>query len=418
MKKLKIGIFGAGRGVDLAKNFILQGCEIVGLCDGRKDRLEAGLEDLGIDVPTFDDFDEFIKLEMDGAIIANFFNEHAPYLLKCFEKNINVFCECITNVTMKEGVMLHDAFKKSKSIFMLAENYPQMIFNREIRRVCEGGTLGKIMYAEGEYNHPTATDDLWFLKTYSYYPQHWRNYLPATYYVTHSLGPIMSATKATPKRIVAMPVFIPFEGKIPSAKQTADRAAIMMTLNDDDSVFRFTGCAGFGAHHNSYRVCGLNGSIENLRGMNDQVMLRYNSWSIPEGAKETNLYMPKWNDKDEELIIKSGHGGADYLTVRAFLDCLREKRQPEFPFDLKSALVMSSAAILGHRSLLEKGKPYDIPDFDKEEDRKLYENDDLNPFYGPNGEKPTIPCCSDSNYKASEEQIKCFEEYLKQDLKG
>jgi hypothetical protein len=51
---------------------------------------------------------------------------------------------------------------------------------------------------------------------------------------------------------------------------------------------------------------------------------------------------------------------------------------------------MASVAILGHRSLLENGTPYDIPDFHNEEDRKKYENDTLSPFYHSDGREPSI----------------------------
>lgn len=40
MKKMKIGVFGAGRGMDLATNFMLLGCDIVALCDSRTEMLE------------------------------------------------------------------------------------------------------------------------------------------------------------------------------------------------------------------------------------------------------------------------------------------------------------------------------------------------------------------------------------------
>ncbi len=32
---------------------------------------------------------------------------------------------------------------------MLAENYPFMLFNQEMKRVYNGGTLGKAVFAEG-----------------------------------------------------------------------------------------------------------------------------------------------------------------------------------------------------------------------------------------------------------------------------
>ena len=176
MKNIKIGIFGAGRGIDLAKNFILLGCDIVALCDNRPDRLEKGMKELPSTTKSYNDFNDFIEQDMDAVVLANFFHEHTAYAIKCFERGIHVFSECISNGTMAEGVELVRAFEKSNSIYMLAENYPQMVFNREMQRVCRGGTLGKILYAEGEYNHPFNMNDDAFRKVYMYHPKHWRNY--------------------------------------------------------------------------------------------------------------------------------------------------------------------------------------------------------------------------------------------------
>jgi predicted dehydrogenase len=412
MKKIRIGIFGAGRGINIAENLLHQDCEIAALCDFNKKRLLKGKEELGIDVPLFEDFDTFIEQNLDAVVIANYFHEHTPYAIKCFEKGIHVLCECITNGTMAEGVELLRAFENSSSIFMLAENYPQMKFNREMKRICDEGTLGKIIFAEGEYNHPVSPEDTGFLKDYIYFPEHWRNYLPRSYYITHSLAPLMWATGATPRTVSAVPVFSPIPEKVTS-RMVGDRAAIITTVNDDNSVFRVTGCAGFGAHHNSYRFCGEHGQIENLRGMGEQVMLRYSDWAIPEGRKEVNLYEPSWNDKDEDLIENSGHGGGDFIVTRMFLDCIRENRQPEHPYDIYSAVTMASVAILGHRSVLEGGKPYAIPDFHLEECRKEYENDRSTPFYCTDGRTPDIPCCSKTDYKPTDEQMEAYMELSK-----
>ena len=408
MKKLKIGVFGGNiRGVDLAKAFMLLDCEIVAVCERREERYDVIHEHLGKDVPIFDKFEDFIEVEMDACILANFFHEHAPFAIECFRRNIHVFSECISNGTMAEGVELVRAFENTKSIYFLAENYPQMIFNREIQRVCASGTLGKIMYAEGEYNHPGDPMDTRFKKDYNYFEGHWRNYLPRTYYVTHSLGPIMRATGATPKIVTAFSIPAPVADNVPSASYSCDRASIMMTQNDDGSVFRFTGCAAFGGHHNAYRVCGTDGSIENVRGLDNKVVLHYNDWTKPEGAEDVNYYSPGWNDPDEKLIIETGHGGADFITARMFVECIRENKQPEHPFNLHSAIAMSSVAILAHRSALEGGKPYEIPDFTKEDERKKYENDRISPFLKEDG-TCDIPCCTDPTYKPTETQLKLY----------
>ena len=397
----------------LAKDFMLLGCDIVALCDFHTERLEKASAQMGHSVKTYTNFDEFINHDMDAVILANYFHEHAPFAIKCFERGLHVFSECISNGTMAEGVELVRAFEKTDSVvYMLAENYPQMIFNREIKRVCDSGTLGKILYAEGEYNHPGDPDNAEFKKEYTYFPKHWRNYLPRTYYITHSLGPIMWATGATPQRVTAFAAFAPIEGDHATASYGGDRAAIITMQNDDGSIFRVTGCAAFGGHHNAYRVCGTKGTIENLRGMGDQIMLRYNGWEKPADAGYETLYHPSWNDRDEELIKTSGHGGGDYLTARMFLDCIREGKQPEHPFNIYSATVMSSVAILSHRSMLEGGIPYDIPDFRKEEDRIKYENDRATPFCKADGSRGDLPVCSHPDFAPTEKQIQLYNELL------
>ena len=409
MKRIRVGVFGVGRGYQLAKNFMLLDAEIVAICDNHKERRETAMKNLDKSVVAYDNFDEFIEHPMDVMILANNFYQHAPYAIRCFEKNIHVFSECSAAGTMKESVELVRAFEKSKSIYMLAENYPQMLHNREIKRITDSGKLGKILFAEAEYNHPVSEWDTGFTKCFKFYPNHWRHFLPRTYYITHTLGPVMHITGATPKKVSAFAMYAPSYDEVPNASHNADKAANITTLNDDGSVFRVTANASFGAHHNSTRVCGTKGQIENIRRNDDKtVLLRYNEWNTPEGEQSQQQYEPAWNDKDESLIIKSGHGGADFLTVRTFLDCVKSGNQPPHPFDIYSATVMSSVAILGHRSVMESGRVYDIPDFRKEEDRRLYENDDLTPFWGDDGSEPTLPCCSHPDYKPTEKQMELY----------
>jgi len=405
MKKLKVGVLGCGRGAGVAQNFKLLGCEVVATCDNRDNRAENAAKDLGEHVKAYKDFDTFITHGFDILIVANDFHEHAPYILRAMEKNIHVYSECVLNGTMAEGVQLVRASKTSQSIVMLAENYPHMLVCSEMRRVYQGGTLGKVLYAEGEYNHPI---DPIFHKGYwkggSPHAKHWRRHLPRTYYITHSLAPVMYITGVTPKRVTAFGSFAPPSEDVPTGDFNGDKTSIILTQNEDGSVFRITGCSALGAHGNSYRIAGTKGQIENLRGMGSQVMLQYNEWQIPEGEQEHRLYKPEWNDPDVDIIVKSGHGGGDYLVARMFLNCIKENKQPEFPFDIYGATTMASVGILSHRSVLEGGKPFEIPDFRNEEDCIKYENDWLSPFYCEDGREPSLPCCSVPDYAPSQEQ--------------
>ncbi len=58
----------------------------------------------------------------------------------------------------------------------------------------------------------------------------------------------------------------------------------------------------------------------------------------------------------------------------------------------------------------EDSKPYDIPDFDREEDRRLYENDHLTLFYGS---EPTVPACATHpDFKCGKLQIELYKKSL------
>ena len=416
---IKIGIFGVRRGADMIRDFMKCGCDVVAICEKRPECAEYAIKEIGLKgVKVYEDFDEFLTHEMDAVVLSNFFHEHTPYAIKCFERGLHVYSECLSNSTMAEGVELVRAFEKhgKKSIYMLAENYPMMKFSREMKKVVEGGTLGRILYAEGEYNHPGNPKSLDARKEYSYFERHWRNYLPRTYYITHSLGPVMYITGAAPKRVSAFTVFAPSEEtEFGTANRSGDRVSEIMTHNDDGSVFRITACAGYGARHDSYRVCGENGQVENLRGMDGKVMLRYSPWTTPEGMKSNNLYEPHFEDMDSDFIKTSGHGGGDFITVKHFVDCIKQNRQPDTPFDIYSATTMSSVAILAHRSVLNGNVPYDVPDFRHEEDRVKHENDDATPFYYSDGREPNIRSSSNADYELSKTQLENYRNSLKTD---
>ena len=408
-RKIKIGIFGMGRGMDFVANLEANGGEVVALYDGDVERMgRACAYYTKGRAKTFTDYDEFLDSGIEAVLLANSFHEHTEYAIRALEKNIHVLSECTSNGTMAEGVALVRAAEKSKAFYMLAENYPFMRFNQEMRRVYRSGKLGKFMFGEGEYNHPgnpgRGTHGL------NPFPKHWRNHTPATYYITHSLAPLMYITGAFPKRVTAFPIFAPYYNAEALGSMNGDRTAIITCLNDDDSVYRVTGCAKFGAHENSYRVCGTKGQIENVRGGEDKVMLRYNDWEIPEGEKENDYYLPEWPEGYGELAEEAGHGGGDFFIAKEFLDCIRENRRPEF--DEYFATTCASVAILAHRSILNGNIPYDIPDFRLEEDRAKYENDTASPYYTSDGKEPNIPCCSRPDYRPSEWQYNNYLEDL------
>lgn len=405
MKKLRIGIFGLRRGLDYLDAVQMNGFEVTSVCDADETRLAEAKKRLP-DAAVYTDPEAFLNHPTDAVFLANFFHEHAPWAVRFLEKGVHVLSECASNATMAQGVRLVRAAEKSGAVYMLAENYPFMLFNREMKRVYEGGTLGKALYAEGEYNHPFDIyneDNVRVLRTYT---SHWRNWLPRTYYITHSLAPLMYATGAFPVRVSALPVFAPDPADAPVSNRCGDKAAVITTLNSDGSVFKVTGCSAFGAHENSYRLCCEKGQIENLRGMGDKVMLRYNGWQVPAGLEETNFYLPSPDDMDPAVLEKFGHGGGDYFVMKYFYEAVANGAP--VPFNVYFATAMASVAILAHRSILAGGQPFPVPDLRLEADRARYENDELTPFPAGPHDIPAVPCCSDPSYAPSAQQLEKY----------
>ena len=410
MKKIKLGMFGINRGSAFYDIIKANEGEVVAICEKHPVRCKLAKDYWGENLAVYDDFDKFIEHDLDAVFVCNYFHEHAPCAIRCLEKGIPVLSECTAAGTIAEAVELVRAYEKFGGIYMISENYPYMLFNQEMRKIYKSGELGKVLYAEGEYNHPSDKSDKnrgATVKCLMPSLDHWRNHLPRTYYLTHSLAPLMWITGATPVKVTAMPIYKP---EISGSIYNGDLGAAMLITNDDNSVFRVFGHTAFGFREDSYRVVGTKGQIENIRGGEGKVALNFNSWDIPEGKKESNIYMPEWEkDMDIEAIEKAGHGGGDYFTIHDFFKCIRENVQPEM--DVYFATTMSVTGILAFRSILEN-KPFDIPNMKNEEERKKYENDRETPFYYSNGDEPTIRCCSDANFKQKQEHIDRYLSYI------
>ena len=411
MDKVRIGVFGIRRGSYFYDCILHNNGDIVAVCDMSEDHLKKTKEKLGEDVVLYKNFDEFINHPMDAVLVANYFHEHTDYAIRLLEKNIHVLCECLPNSTMAEGVRLVRAAEKSKAFYMLCENYPFMLFNQEIKKVYESGNLGKVLYAEGEYNHasnPLSTENK---KELFDSVKHWRNTLPRTYYITHSLAPIMRATGSQPVRVTALPVFCPPVPEATAGSYVGDRLAVITCLNDDNSVFRVFGHSAFGGSENSYRVCGTKGQIETLRGFEDTVSVLYNEWDKPEDMETRHTsYKVEPPENEKDFVNEAGHGGGDFYVIKHFLDCIRTNTKPDM--DVYFSTKLSSVAILAHRSVMAGGAPFDVPDFRKEEDRIKYENDNASPFWYSDGRAPNIPCCSRPDYEPTKEQLERFKKAI------
>ena len=385
MEKLKIGVFGLFRGLEYVKQFNGRpDTTVAAVCDRDEERVKEAVSLCKENVKICGSFEELLESGIDAVYIANCFHEHARCAILAMRHGIDVLSECTSAVTMQECVELWETVEETGRKYMLAENEPYAKQNLELARVYREGSLGPLLYAEGEYNHYIEEGSEKHIPGLCDGKYHWRKYMPRTYYLTHSLGPLMFMTGEKPVSVSTIAVH---SENAPTDWMVKDAFAQMSCMTDKGSLFRFTGWTSLPGGY-GFRVVGENGLAETGRGLRNYVSLIYKDHKVPKGLHERELYEPGWPSSNEK-VSASAHGGADWWVAKAFADYVLRGETPFF--DYKCGILMSAVAILGWRSVLENGKTLEIPDFSKKEVRDFYRNDDLSPFPDSEG-NVAMPC--------------------------
>ncbi len=386
MKKLRIGVFGCSRGAAHMRSIAaLEGAEVVAICDRVPEKVQSALEFCPRDVKICGDYGTLLDAGLDAVVLANDFHEHAPRAIEAMERGIDVLSECTAAGTMQECADLCRAVERTGRTYALLENCPYMLGPLEMRRVYQSGILGKAIYGEGEYVHPGSGE---FISQVMPTPDHWRRFLPVTYYLTHSAGPILYVTDAVPVRVIGKTAPHVRYGK-KSGKHVYDGTGVMLCEMSDGSLFRFCGCSNYAPHEYWYRVACEYGCCETVRGDESSVRVAFNPWEKPDGWETEQVYKRDPLSPEElERAAAQDHGGIDFRMMKDVLGDLHAGRQPYF--DVYRSCAMSATAILGWRSVLNDSKQYEIPDFRSEESRKICDGDTATPF--PGGKEPPIRC--------------------------
>ena len=143
-----------------------------------------------------------------------------------------------------------------------------------------------------------------------------------------------------------------------------------------------------------YSVYGTEGCVETDRKGDTYNVL--NEWK-DEKLSTTNAL----HSDSAALKMLEMHGGADYYNMHFFVQkILGNNLDGEELIGVYEALDMFLPGLLAYRSVFEGGKPIEIPDFRKQEDRDKYRNDtfcvdddESNPMRVPSYSKgdPDIP---------------------------
>lgn len=369
MGKLKVGVFGAGRGMAAINQLINDPeAEFVAVCDKYKPALENCreiAEASGLyNVAYYESFDDFIQHDMDAVICANYAHEHAKYGIRLLESGRHIMSECLVSANLAEAVKLCETVEKTGKVYSYAENYCYTPARLEMKRRYENGDIGTLMYAEGEYLHDCS--GIWPQITYGE-RNHWRNRMPSTFYCTHAIGPILYMTGLRPVRVVGFESpCMPFMRNLGTASGTL--GCQMLVLENG----AFMKSLQFNIKHPEHSHYQLNGELGGLKELGGRLSA-YIEEPGHNCAGRHEGYVPEFTEAE---AAKTGHGGGDYFTTYYFIRAiLGDEDAKKKSIDVYRACDMSIPGILAYRSILEGNTPQHVPDFRIKEERDKYRED-------------------------------------------
>ncbi len=148
---LNIGIVGTGsRGKTFSAGIGNLKCakgraRIAALCDTNYKRLEAAKKVYEIDVPTYTDYEEFLKQDLDAVIVTTPCDSHAELTIKALEAGKYVLCEKAMAIKPEDLNAMMEAEKKSGKGIQLGLCLRYADFMRDLIPVIKRGEIGEVI---------------------------------------------------------------------------------------------------------------------------------------------------------------------------------------------------------------------------------------------------------------------------------
>ncbi len=372
MSKVKFGILGATRGMNFAMYSLFNHphAELAAICDVYPplvERVKNSLAEKNLHPAFFTDYTEMLESGIDAVIIANFANDHARFAIEALNKGVHVLSEVLPTQTMDEAVRLCDAYEKSGKIYHYAENYCFTDYTLEMKRRYENGDIGDLVSAECDFINDCS--GRWSLLTRGR-RDHWRNFVPSTFYCTHSIGPMVYASGLRPVNVVGMEA-----PQLPYMREHGARsgscATEIMQMENGGFARSLNGNLKT-SFLSRIRLIGTKGSMEHRTWGGLSVILE----TGVQGSFSAQTYEPERTMNPERLAALSGLDRGTAYLLEYFIDAVRGDKAAEAKgINLYQALDMSLPGLMAYRSIVKGSTPMNLPDFRNREAREIFRGD-------------------------------------------
>ena len=375
-----IGLGGRGAG---HLDYILKyqpDVTILGVCDLYEDRAEDArkmvLERRGNDPVCTTDSDKIFEIPgLDAVVIATSWKDHVPLCITAMKKGIRPGVEVAGAYSIDQLWQLVHTYEETKVPVMFLEN---CCYGREelmLLNMVRQGAFGTLVHLEGAYHH-----DLCGEITEGRENRHYRlrNYLTRNCenYPTHELGPIAEYLNINRgNRMVSLVSMASKASGLHAwfAENRSDSPLCEAQVNEGDVVTTLIKCAN-GETIRLVHDCTLprpysrGGEIHGTKGlwMEDKRSIYLEGVSEkPHRWESDEEYMKKYKhplwEEYEQFGLRGGHGGMDYLVLRAFVESVQDNVKP--PIDTYDMASWMAVTALSEMSIAAGSSAVPFPDF-------------------------------------------------------
>jgi predicted dehydrogenase len=345
-RKIRVGIAGYGL-CKFGATFFYQNhpnVEVVAATDLDPGRCAALAKAVGAK-KTYPSCEEMIKDKSIEAIyIATDAPSHARLAIMALNHGKHV-CSAVPAVfgfeAEGQAEQLFNAVKKSGMKYMMNETSTFHADCYSLRMQYKAGIMGKILYSEGEYYHDNIG------KVGSYNPKNgkidlngWRRALPPMWYPTHATAYYVSVTgggRFTEVSGLGTPSLYPEYKDGNNGHKNPFGTEVALLKTSDGGMSRMAGSWDMkNAHGEKGRVYGQK----------------------PQNSKKVNTARPTLPPG----VTGGHHGGSHGPLTSDFIESILVDRTPIV--DISSALNMTLAGVIAHKSALKGGEWMKIPQYD------------------------------------------------------
>lgn len=382
MKTIKMSVIGlGGRGTWWLEELLkMDDVEITAVCDMHEDRMEKGrklcLEKYGHEVFGSTNWRDVIDHEdgSEAVLIATYWNDHVKIAIAAMKKGKYAAFEVGPAQSIRQCWDLVRTYEETGVPCMLMEN---CCYNREemtVLNMIKKGLFGEVLHCQGGYEHDLrmVADSMKWDHERAWHYLH-RN---AEVYPTHELGPIMTyldinrgnrlltlsamATKSRGLNKYLQEKCSPDHPLANADFKLGDIVTTSIRCVNGETIVLTHDTSSPRPYSRGGRVQGTQGIwMEDLKALYIEGRSKDESWQPMEEYWD-EFEHPLWK-KTHAAEFKGGHGGMDYLVMRAFLEAVRRKIQT--PIDVYDSVTMMAVGILSEESIALGGAPVAIPDF-------------------------------------------------------